>query len=133
MSLVEAYAGEIRLFTSGFAPRGWALCDGRLLPIEEYPVLFALIGTTYGGDGMARPLRCLIMPGSLPPGADAERALGRAAKATTLPATPMCAADPSNAGGQLHHLSAGRLPGPSQKRPARGPALDLHRRARRST
>jgi microcystin-dependent protein len=75
MSLVEAYAGEIRLFTSGFAPRGWALCDGRLLPIEEYPVLFALIGTTYGGDG-STTFALPDMPGSLPPGADAERALG---------------------------------------------------------
>ena len=47
MSLVEAYAGEIRLVANTFAPRGWALCAGQLLPRAEYPVLFALIGTTY--------------------------------------------------------------------------------------
>jgi microcystin-dependent protein len=52
MSLVEAYAGEIRLFAGDFAPRGWAFCDGQLIAIERNPVLFALLGTTYGGDGI---------------------------------------------------------------------------------
>lgn len=52
MSLVEAYAGEIRLFAGDFAPRGWALCDGQLLPIDRNPVLFAILGTYYGGDGV---------------------------------------------------------------------------------
>lgn len=52
MSLVEAYAGEIRLFAGAYAPRGWAFCDGQLLSIEENLVLFSLIGTTYGGDGI---------------------------------------------------------------------------------
>jgi microcystin-dependent protein len=45
------YIGEIRLFGGNFAPVGWAFCDGSLLPISEYDALFALIGTTYGGDG----------------------------------------------------------------------------------
>jgi microcystin-dependent protein len=45
------YVGEIRMFSGSFAPAGWALCDGTLLPISEYEVLFSLIGTTYGGDG----------------------------------------------------------------------------------
>ncbi len=47
------YVGEIRLFAGNFAPVGWALCNGQLLPIAENDVLFALIGTTYGGDGQA--------------------------------------------------------------------------------
>jgi microcystin-dependent protein len=47
----EAYVGEIRVFAGNFAPLGWALCDGTLLPIADNPVLFTLIGTTYGGDG----------------------------------------------------------------------------------
>jgi len=46
------YIGEIRIFAGNFAPYGWALCDGRLLPISEYDALFALIGTIYGGDGV---------------------------------------------------------------------------------
>lgn len=47
------YVGEIRLFAGNFAPAGWALCQGQLLSIAENDVLFALIGTTYGGDGQA--------------------------------------------------------------------------------
>jgi microcystin-dependent protein len=45
------YVGEIRMFAGNFAPVGWAICNGSLLPISENPTLFQLIGTTYGGDG----------------------------------------------------------------------------------
>jgi len=45
------YIGEIRMFGGSFAPAGWALCQGQLMPIAENDVLFQLIGTTYGGDG----------------------------------------------------------------------------------
>lgn len=45
------YVGEIRLFAFGRTPVGWEPCNGRLLEITEYDALFALIGTTYGGDG----------------------------------------------------------------------------------
>src|SRR5947207_15837598 len=45
------YVGEIRMFGGNFAPVGWALCQGQLLPISENDVLFNVIGTTYGGDG----------------------------------------------------------------------------------
>jgi microcystin-dependent protein len=45
------YVGEIRMFAGNFAPAGWALCQGQLLPISENETLFNLIGTTYGGDG----------------------------------------------------------------------------------
>src|SRR5690606_27114112 len=41
----------IRMFAGNFAPQGWALCNGQLLSIAEYEPLFALLGTTYGGDG----------------------------------------------------------------------------------
>jgi microcystin-dependent protein len=47
------YVGEIRMFGGNFAPVGWAQCQGQLLPISEYEVLFQLIGTTYGGDGQS--------------------------------------------------------------------------------
>jgi microcystin-dependent protein len=47
------YIGEIRMFGGNFAPAGWAFCDGRLLSIAEHDALFALIGTTYGGDGQS--------------------------------------------------------------------------------
>src|ERR1700742_432868 len=45
------YIGEIRMFGGSFAPVGWALCHGQLMPISENDTLFNLIGTTYGGDG----------------------------------------------------------------------------------
>lgn len=45
------YVGEIRMFAGNFAPNGWLLCQGQILPISENDVLFQLIGTTYGGDG----------------------------------------------------------------------------------
>lgn len=48
----EAYVGEIRMFAGTFAPAGWLMCDGQLLSIAEHDVLFALVGTTYGGNGM---------------------------------------------------------------------------------
>jgi microcystin-dependent protein len=49
--MAQPYVGEIRMFAGNFAPDGWMLCDGSLLPISEYETLFQLIGTTYGGDG----------------------------------------------------------------------------------
>jgi len=45
--------GEIRLWTVSYAPDGWIFCDGRSLNISDYPSLFQLIGTTYGGDGLS--------------------------------------------------------------------------------
>jgi microcystin-dependent protein len=47
----DPYIGEIRMFGGNFAPAGWAFCDGSILSIAENDALFALIGTTYGGDG----------------------------------------------------------------------------------
>lgn len=47
----DQYVGEIRLFAGNYAPEGWLLCDGSLLPTKGYEMLFALIGNTYGGDG----------------------------------------------------------------------------------
>jgi microcystin-dependent protein len=46
------YVGEVRLFGGNFAPMDWAFCQGQLMPIAENEVLFQLIGTTYGGDGV---------------------------------------------------------------------------------
>ncbi|WP_167619843.1 phage tail protein [Maribellus sediminis] len=48
---MEPFIGQIIMFGGNFAPRGWALCDGQILPINNYQALFSLLGTTYGGDG----------------------------------------------------------------------------------
>ncbi len=47
----EPFVAEIRIFAGNFAPRGWAFCNGQLLPVSQNTALFSLIGTTYGGDG----------------------------------------------------------------------------------
>lgn len=47
----DPFVGEIRLFAGNFAPIGWAMCNGQLLPISQNTALFSLLGTTYGGDG----------------------------------------------------------------------------------
>ncbi len=49
--MAEPFLGEIRMASFTFAPSGWALCNGQLLPINQNQGLFALLGTTYGGDG----------------------------------------------------------------------------------
>ena len=48
----EPFLGEIRVFGFNFAPRGWAQCNGQLLPINQNEALFTLLGTIYGGDGI---------------------------------------------------------------------------------
>jgi microcystin-dependent protein len=49
--MAEPFLSEIRIMSFGFAPKGWALCNGQTLPINQNQALFALLGTTYGGDG----------------------------------------------------------------------------------
>src|SRR5918997_6452800 len=49
--MAEPFLSEIRLMSFQFAPKGWALCNGQLLPINQNQALFSLLGTTFGGDG----------------------------------------------------------------------------------
>jgi microcystin-dependent protein len=49
--MAEPFLSEIRIMSFSFAPKGWATCDGQLLPINQNQALFSLLGTTYGGDG----------------------------------------------------------------------------------
>ena len=49
--MAEPFLAEIRLMSFGFPPKGWAQCDGQLLPINQNQALFSLLGTTFGGDG----------------------------------------------------------------------------------
>ncbi|MFM9948419.1 MAG: phage tail protein [Saprospiraceae bacterium] len=49
--MAEPFLAEVRIFSFGFAPKGWALCNGQLLPINQNQALFSLLGTTYGGNG----------------------------------------------------------------------------------
>ena len=49
--MADPFVAEIRIFPFNFAPKGWALCDGQLLPLSQNTALFSLLGTTYGGNG----------------------------------------------------------------------------------
>ena len=83
----EPFIAEIRIVAFNYAPRGWAFCNGQLLPIAQNTALFSLIGTTYGGDGrttMALPNlegRAPMHPGQ-GPGLTTRR-LGQTTGATT--------------------------------------------------
>lgn len=50
---MDPFVAEIRIFPFTFAPRGWAFCDGQILPISQNTALFSLLGTTYGGNGQS--------------------------------------------------------------------------------
>lgn len=49
--MADPFVAEIRIFPFNFAPKGWATCDGQILPLSQNTALFSLLGTTYGGDG----------------------------------------------------------------------------------
>src|SRR3954468_10228094 len=50
---MDPFVAEIRIFPFSFAPRGWAFCDGQILPLSQNTALFSLLGTTYGGNGQS--------------------------------------------------------------------------------
>ena len=50
---MDPFVAEIRIFPFNFAPRGWAFCNGQILPISQNTALFSLLGTTYGGNGQS--------------------------------------------------------------------------------
>lgn len=82
----DQYVGEIRMFAGRYAPVGWVFCDGSLLQINNYEVLYTLLGTTYGGDGnstFAVPDLRARLPVGQAPGLGA-RMLGQAFGATTI-------------------------------------------------
>src|SRR3954449_1861771 len=49
--MAEPFLSEIRIMSFNFAPKGWAMCNGQLMPINQNQALFSLLGTTFGGDG----------------------------------------------------------------------------------
>jgi microcystin-dependent protein len=51
--MADPFVAEIRIFPFNFAPRGWAWCDGQLMPLSQNTALFSLLGTTYGGNGVS--------------------------------------------------------------------------------
>src|ERR1700692_3438609 len=63
--MAQSFIGEIRCFSFGFAPKGWALCNGQTLAINQNQALFSLLGTTYGGNGTST-FQLPNLPGRVP-------------------------------------------------------------------
>ena len=93
---MEPFVGQIQPLAFNFAPRGWAQCDGQLLPISQNSALFALLGTTYGGERQDPPSRCRICVAaspciSAPPDRRALLARGKGRRWKRSPSTsPNC-------------------------------------------
>ncbi|MBB4662973.1 phage tail protein [Conexibacter arvalis] len=84
----EPYLGEIRAMSFGFAPRGWAQCNGQLLPINQNQALFSILGATYGGDGRTN-FALPDLRGRVPMGTDfAGHPLGERAGVEAVTLTP---------------------------------------------
>lgn len=75
--MAEPFLSEIRLMSFAFTPRGWAMCNGQFLPINQNQALFSLLGTTYGGDGRVN-FALPNLRGRSPMHAGAGHALGEA-------------------------------------------------------
>jgi microcystin-dependent protein len=85
----DQFIAEIRIFPFNFAPNGWAMCDGQILPISQNTALFSLLGTTYGGDGKNNfglpniQGRSVMHPGQMP-GSGIVHNLGEMAGSETV-------------------------------------------------
>lgn len=84
--MAEPYVGEIRMFAGTFAPREWRFCNGDLISISEYDVLYSLLGTTYGGDGQ-QTFALPDLRGRLPIGQSGIYPIGAKAGAETVTLT----------------------------------------------
>jgi len=82
----EPFLSEIRIFSFNFPPKGWALCNGQLLPINQNQALFALLGTTYGGNGQTN-FALPNLRGRLPIHEGSGHILGEAAGASSVTIT----------------------------------------------
>jgi len=90
--MAEPFLGEMRIFSFGFPPKGWAFCNGQLLPINQNQALFSLLGTTYGGDGR-QTFALPNLQGRVPIHVGGSHILGE------------------RAGEQIHTLAIAELPG----------------------
>jgi microcystin-dependent protein len=118
----EPFLAEIRMVGFTFAPRNWALCDGQILPINQYQALFSLLGTTYGGDGrttFALPDLRGRAPVHFGSGPSGQVYLGSRGGAETVTLTP--AQLPQHTHNQAGSTYQGRANDPALQRLARQP------------
>ena len=129
---MDPFIGEIRLVPFNFAPRGWAICAGQLLPINMNQALFALLGTTYGGNGQttfALPdLRGRVPIGAGQPPAGSSYPLGATGGQETVELTTRQLPEHAHA---VHASSAAATTkNPTRAFPARGGAYAAERNVR---
>src|SRR5260370_38788194 len=107
--MAEPFLAELRLFSVGFAPKGWATCDGQLMPINQNQALFSLLGTPFGGDGRVN-FGLPTLDGRIPAhfgsgGYTLAARFAEAAHAVTIPEMPahnhLMGAYSKNASGQV--------------------------------
>ena len=91
--MAEPFLSEIRMMAFPFTPRGWAPCNGQLLPINQYQALFSLLGTTYGGNG-STTFALPNLKGRVPIGTGPGHALG----AEGSEGSPLAGANPPRTG-----------------------------------
>lgn len=108
--LADPMLGEVKMFAGTFTPRGWAFCEGQLLPISKNSALFSLLGTTYGGDGrqtFALPDlrgRAAVHPGAIDLGSK-EGALGAVNAGEPVKSATLEAGNPkTQASVRLHYI-----------------------------
>src|SRR5580704_4247104 len=110
--MAQPYLGEIRCFSFSFPPKGWALCNGQLLAINQNQALFSILGTTYGGNGtqtFALPNMQGHAPSHVGPGFVLGQAFGEINHTLTIPEMPAhnhaIASDIIEPGGATEHAA----------------------------
>jgi microcystin-dependent protein len=114
----DPFIAEIRILPFGFAPKGWATCNGQLLPISQNTALFSLLGTTYGGDGKST-FALPDMQGNAPmhPGQGpglTQRVLGETGGSSTV--TLFTTEMPTHAHTLMANIGQAEFPAPSPTR-----------------
>ena len=119
--MADPFVAEIRIFPFNFAPRGWAWCDGQLLPLSQNTALFSLLGTTYGGDGQST-FGLPDLRGRLPIHQGGGFVLGQPGGAETVTLTLQQI--PSHTHGLLGSNDIANSPNPGQSVIARSPQIN---------
>ena len=126
--MTTSYTGEIRMFAGTYAPEGWAFCDGQYMPIADYPMLFSLIGTTYGGDGQNTfrlpDLRCRV-PVHQGTGGGSTYQLGQIGGEEKVKLSALTL--PSHNHGLMATTNAGNQSNPAGELPASGSNVAIYR------
>jgi microcystin-dependent protein len=116
----EPFLSEIKIVSFNFPPKGWALCNGQFLPINQNQALFALLGTTYGGNGQTT-FALPNLRGRVPIHFDGSHDLGEAAGSTSV--TVNIQQLPTHTHAMMGSTTAGDTPSPTSTVLASTPAL----------